>query len=180
MPRGTRTTPGALPHQCSTAQSERAWIGLGLAAWTGSRTVWNGERPWRGRLGEAGDRAVPGRGDGDVIISKDRGSAVGTLVERATHCVRLLHRPAGHDAYLAGQAMGQAIITGPPPGPHQSPGTRAAKQPTHAGFIIATGIPVCCYRPPKPWPRGSNENTGPLRQYLPKGTGRRCTPQRSS
>src|SRR5690242_16880305 len=27
--------PGALPHQRSAAQSERAWIGLGLAAWNG-------------------------------------------------------------------------------------------------------------------------------------------------
>ena len=27
--------PGALPHQCSAAQSERTWIGLGLAAWNG-------------------------------------------------------------------------------------------------------------------------------------------------
>jgi len=25
--------------------------------------VWNGEWPWRGRPGEAGDRAVPGHGE---------------------------------------------------------------------------------------------------------------------
>src|SRR6266699_3457507 len=56
--------PGALPHQRSAAQSERAWIGLGLAAWNGGGTGVNGERPWRGRLGEADDRAAPGHWEG--------------------------------------------------------------------------------------------------------------------
>jgi hypothetical protein len=30
--------PGALPYQRSAARSERAWIGLGLAAWNGGGT----------------------------------------------------------------------------------------------------------------------------------------------
>jgi len=31
----SRDNPGALPHKRSAAQSERTWIGLGLAAWNG-------------------------------------------------------------------------------------------------------------------------------------------------
>ena len=74
--------PGALPHQRSAVRSERDWIGLGLAAWNGAEPVWNGQRPWRGRLGEADDRTVPGRWEGDLPIGKDCRSAAGTLVKR--------------------------------------------------------------------------------------------------
>src|SRR5215471_14132365 len=148
------------------ARLDWAWTG----AWNGSGTVWNGKRPWRGRLGEVGDRAVPGCGEGDVIVGKDRGSAVGTLVELAARCV-LLHCPQGATPTWPGRRCSRRSSAGPPAWPSPSPGTKATKWPTHGGFIIATGIPGYCYRPDKSWPRGSNENTdGLVRQYLPKGT----------
>src|ERR1700751_2888886 len=82
--------PGALPHQRSAARSERTWIGLGLAVWNGGTGRGKGERPWRGRLGEADARAVPGRWEGDLLIGKDCKSAVGALVEQTTRSILLL------------------------------------------------------------------------------------------
>jgi IS30 family transposase len=61
------------------------------------------------RPAEAADRAVPGHWEGDLLIGKDCKSAVGTLVERATRSVLLLHLPGGRDAHLVEQAMRQAI-----------------------------------------------------------------------
>ena len=65
------------------------------------------------RPAEAADRAVPGHWEGDLIIGKDCKSAVGTLVERATRYVLLLHLPAGRSAEDVEAAMRQAITTLP-------------------------------------------------------------------
>jgi len=40
----------------------------------------------------------------------------------------------------------------------------------HLDLSSATGIPVHFCRRSRPWQRGTNENTGLLRQYFPKGT----------
>jgi IS30 family transposase len=57
------------------------------------------------RSAEADDRAVPGHWEGDLLIGTDLKSAVGTLVERSTRYVMLLHLPGGRDARLVEQAM---------------------------------------------------------------------------
>lgn len=55
------------------------------------------------------DRSEAGHWEGDLIIGKDQGSAIGTLVERQTRMVRLLHMPQRdgdtlHDALKARMA----------------------------------------------------------------------------
>src|SRR5215217_5768932 len=123
------------------------------------------------RPAEAADRAVPGHWEGDLVIGKDCKSAVGTLVERTTRYVLLLHLPAGRDARLVEQAMRQAIGGLPSELARTITWDQGQEMAYHADFTVATGIPVYFCDPHKPWQRGSNENTnGLLRQYLPKGT----------
>jgi IS30 family transposase len=123
------------------------------------------------RPAEANDRAVPGHWEGDLIIGKNQASQIGTLVERSTGYVRLLHLPDTRSADVVADAMIAAIKELPPTLRRTVTWDQGHEMAQHARISVDAGIEVYFCDPHSPWQRGSNENTnGLLRQYFPKGT----------
>ena len=120
---------------------------------------------------EVDHRAIPGHWEGDLLMGKNSKSAIGTLVERSTRFVMLLHLPNGHSP----KEVEQAIVAAT----HKLPDflwksltwDQGNEMRNHVAVKMATGVQVYFCDPASPWQRGSNENTnGLLRQYFPKST----------
>jgi len=119
---------------------------------------------------EVAERTVPGHWEGDLIIGKNRRSALGTLVERTsrtTILVPLENREAATVRKSFAREIKQV--------PHQLKLTltydQGREMAEHKLFTKQTEVKVYFAHPGSPWERGTNENTnGLLRQFFPKGT----------
>jgi IS30 family transposase len=119
---------------------------------------------------EVEDRAIPGHWEGDLILGKNHASAIGTLVERTTRFVMLLHLP-DRDAATVREAIAATILTLPQALRRSLTWDQGSEMAQHLQLRMDTEMDVYFCDPHSPWQRGSNENTnGLLRQYFPKGT----------
>jgi transposase, IS30 family len=121
---------------------------------------------------EADDRAIPGHWEGDLIVgSTASGSAIGTVVERTTGFLVLLHLPGDRTAATLADAMSVKIPEIPEILRRSLTWDQGSEMALHTKITEATGLPIYFCDPHSPWQRGTNENTnGLLRQYFPKGT----------
>ncbi len=125
-----------------------------------------GQRP-----AEVNERQVAGDWEGDLIIGAKMGSAIGTLVERVTRFVVLIHLPDGYKAPQLRDALIAQTAHLPVGMRRTLTWDQGREMSLHRQTSAATGFDIFFCDPHSPWQRGTNENTnGLLRQYFPKRT----------
>ncbi|MFF4309691.1 IS30 family transposase [Streptomyces sp. NPDC001507] len=128
-------------------------------------------RPVHTRPQEAEGRHRAGHWEGDLIVGKGQASAIGTLVDRATRYVRLIHLPGGWKAPQVRDALVEQTGTWPASLRRTLTWDQGRELYYHEEIEDLTGFRIYFCDPHSPWQRGTNENTnGLLREYFPKGT----------
>ena len=121
---------------------------------------------------EVGDRVQVGHWEGDCIMGPGNRSAIGTLVERTTRFLILVHVPTGRPTAAAMcDGITDALGALAPHLRRTLTWDQGKELALHHQITARTGTRVYFCDAHSPWQRGSNENTnGLLRDYFPKGT----------
>ena len=164
---------GALRHELTVAKALRTGRSTRVPQ---SKLPARSNRPWldgarlSDRPAQAGDRAVPGHWEGDLVVGPAN-SRIITLVERHTRFVLLGRLPGTRDSATVTGVLAGMIQDLPAVLTRTITWDQGAEMAGHARFTIATGCPVFFCDPHSPWQRGTNENTnGLVRDFYPKGT----------
>ena len=120
---------------------------------------------------EVEDRVQAGHWEGDLIMGTANRSAIGTLVERCTRYLILVHLHDGvSSAETVADGLGSALGALPAGLRRTLTWDQAKELALHQQLTAQTGAGVFFCDPHSPWQRGSNENmNGLLRDYFPKG-----------
>ncbi|OMC45320.1 hypothetical protein A5742_27010 [Mycolicibacterium fortuitum] len=115
------------------------------------------------------DRSQAGHWEGDLIIGDNHLSAIGTLVERQTRMLRLVHPPRT-DSDSLHTALVARMQDLPPELMRSITWDQGTEMARHLASADKLHAPIYFCDSQSPWQRGSNENTnGLLRNYFPKG-----------
>lgn len=132
------------------------------------------------RPAEVEDRVQVGHWEGDCIKGAGNRSAIGTLVERRTRFLVLVHLPDGRATAEAMRAgLGAALGLLPAELRRTLTWDQGKELALHQQLAEEIGTKVYFCDAHSPWQRGSNENMNPLlRDYFPKGMDlRQVTPE---
>ena len=122
------------------------------------------------RPAEVLTREIPGHWEGDLVMGKNRESAIGTLVERTTRFLIIVHL-VKKDAESVRKAFEKAFKNIPKHLKLSLTYDNGTEMAQHKIFTKNTKIKVYFAHPYSPWERPTNENTnGLIRDYFPKGT----------
>ena len=122
---------------------------------------------------EASSRLFPGHWESDLIKGKGNASAVGSLVERSSRLLILVHLPGPKPGSAATvlEAFTEKLRSIALPMRQSLTHDQGSEMARHKELAANSNIAVYFCDPHSPWQRGTNENTnGLVRQYLPKGT----------
>lgn len=116
------------------------------------------------------DRTQPGHSEGDLIVGPAHRSAIGTLLERSTRAVKLVHLERS-DSTTLHRAFVRDLGGLPVHVLRSITWDQGTEMVAHDMIAADLGLKVYFCDPVSPWQRPSNGNTnGLLRDYLPKGT----------
>ena len=122
------------------------------------------------RPAEAGDRAVPGHWEGDLVIGGDMRSCLITLVERRSRFL-LMSRLTVHDSETVADRLVEMARGIPAELSKTLTWDQGSEMARASQFELATGFKVYFCDPHSPWQRPTNENAnGLIREFFPKGT----------
>ncbi|OGL65181.1 transposase [Candidatus Uhrbacteria bacterium RIFCSPHIGHO2_01_FULL_47_11] len=113
---------------------------------------------------------IPGHWEGDLLIGKNRQSALGSLVERTTRTTILVPLK-DRTAETVRKAFAKEAKKIPLHMRLSLTYDQGKEMAGHKLFTKDTRMQVYFAHPASPWERGTNENTnGLIRQFFPKGT----------
>jgi transposase, IS30 family len=127
--------------------------------------------PITDRPADVEERLTVGHWEGDFIVGKGGGSAIGTIVERKSRFTILVHLNGTRSAETLRDELIKTFEQLPTHLRLSLTWDQGMEMSRHHEITKSLALPIYFCAPHSPWQRGTNENTnGLLREYFPKGT----------